>query len=229
MWLMEACRSIDINRLHKTGCLGPGWSGVWQWTRDGERVAWINLRAEMDRVHLSYRWRVTGGEFQDVEETVRIVRAPCRFGGSRPYFICPGTVNGVACGRRVAKLHGSGRYFLCRHCYRLAHASQSEADGTGRYGVRIRLGNASAAIQAWPRFSRKSQRACGSGPMRGCANKLSRRKWWPTNSSRSELNDCWRGSTTGNENGDFGDERTQAQPAADAGGTSRSAQPKIMA
>ena len=35
-------------------------------------------------------------------------------------------MNGIPCGRRVAKLHGSGRYFLCRHCYRLAHASQSE-------------------------------------------------------------------------------------------------------
>jgi hypothetical protein len=35
-------------------------------------------------------------------------------------------VNGLACGRRVAKLHASGRYFLCRHCYRLGHASQSE-------------------------------------------------------------------------------------------------------
>jgi hypothetical protein len=35
-------------------------------------------------------------------------------------------VNGTACGRRVAKLYGPGRYFLCRHCYRLAHASQSE-------------------------------------------------------------------------------------------------------
>jgi hypothetical protein len=61
-----------------------------------------------------------------VAETVRIVRKPCRFGGTRPYFICPGIVNGIACGRRVAKLHGPGRYFLCRHCYRLAHASQSE-------------------------------------------------------------------------------------------------------
>ena len=123
---VEACRSIDINRLHKTGCLRAGWAGGWQWMRDGERIAWINLRAEMDRVHLSYRWRVAGGEWKDVEETVRIVRAPCRFGGSRPYFICPGVVNGVTCGRRVAKLHGPGRYFLCRHCYRLAHASRSE-------------------------------------------------------------------------------------------------------
>ena len=59
-------------------------------------------------------------------ESVRIVSVPCRFGGTRPYFICPGVVNGVACGRRVAKLYGPGRYFLCRHCYRLAHASQSE-------------------------------------------------------------------------------------------------------
>ena len=31
-----------------------------------------------------------------------------------------------ACGRRVAKLYGPGRYFVCRHCYRLAYASQSE-------------------------------------------------------------------------------------------------------
>jgi hypothetical protein len=35
-------------------------------------------------------------------------------------------VNGVACGRHVAKLHLSGRYFLCRHCHRLGDASQSE-------------------------------------------------------------------------------------------------------
>ena len=70
--------------------------------------------------------RIAGGEWEDVAETVRIVRVPCRLGGARSYFICPGVVNGVACGRRVAKLHGPGRYFLCRHCYRLAHASQSE-------------------------------------------------------------------------------------------------------
>lgn len=70
--------------------------------------------------------RIGGGEWENVAETVRIVRVPCRFGGTRPYFICPGIVNGIICGRRVAKLHGAGRYFLCRHCYRLAYASQSE-------------------------------------------------------------------------------------------------------
>ena len=37
-----------------------------------------------------YRVRIAGGDWEDVEETVRIVRIPCRFGGTRPYFICPG-------------------------------------------------------------------------------------------------------------------------------------------
>lgn len=123
---VDACRSIDVSRLHKAGCLSTGWRGGWQWTRDGEKVASITLRAEADRLHLSYRVRIGGGEREDVTETVRIVRVPCRFGGARPYFICPGVVNGVGCGRRVAKLYGQGRYFLCRHCYRLVHASQGE-------------------------------------------------------------------------------------------------------
>ncbi len=137
---VEACRSIDVNRLNKTGCLRAGWTGGWQWTRDGERVAWINLRAEHDRLHLTYRMRTGSGEWEDVAETVRIICVPCRFGGERPYFICPGVANGIACGRRVAKLHGPGRYFLCRHCYRLAHASQSEGawDRTLRRANKIR-------------------------------------------------------------------------------------------
>jgi hypothetical protein len=124
---VETCRSINVNVLHKAGYLRPGWRGGWQWMHDGEKVASITLRAEADRLHLSYRVRIAGGEWEDVEERVRIVRVPCRFGGVRPYFICPGVVNGISCGRRVAKLHGPGRYFLCRHCYRLTHGSQSES------------------------------------------------------------------------------------------------------
>ena len=84
------------------------------------------MRAEENRLVLSYNYRHIGEEWQSVEEHVPIVRVPCRFGGTRPYFICPAVGNGVACGRRVAMLHGSGRFFLCRHCYRLAYASQRE-------------------------------------------------------------------------------------------------------
>jgi hypothetical protein len=138
---VESCRSLDVNRLHKAGCLATGWRGGWQWTRDGEQVASIDLYAEDDRVTLSYRVRIAGGEWEDVRESIDIVRVLCRFGGSRPYFLCPGVVNGIPCGRRVAKLYGPGRYFLCRHCYRLTYASQSEGtwDRTLRRANKIRM------------------------------------------------------------------------------------------
>jgi hypothetical protein len=125
---VEECRSLDVNRLHREGCLRPGWTGLWQWKRDGEEVASIGLRASEDKIQLMYRIRVGGEDWQDVAESVHIVRVPCRYGGTRPYFECPGVVNGRACGRRVAKLYGHSRYFLCRHCYRLVYASQSEGE-----------------------------------------------------------------------------------------------------
>jgi hypothetical protein len=123
---VEACRSIGVNRLHREGCLRAGSMASCQWSCDGDKVTPTNLRAEHDRLHLTYRVSIGGGEWEDVNETVRIVRVACRFGGARPYFVCPGVVNGTACSRRVAKLYGPGRYFVCRHCYRLAYASQSE-------------------------------------------------------------------------------------------------------
>lgn len=151
---VESCRTIDVNRLHREGCLSPGWCGGWQWSRDGEKVASINLRAEEDRLHLTYRVRIAGGDWEDVDETVRIVRIPCRYGGTRPYFICPGVVNGIPCGRRVVKLHGSEQYFLCRHCYRLAHASQSEGawDRALRRAnkIRVRLGGEPGMASPFP-------------------------------------------------------------------------------
>jgi hypothetical protein len=100
---VDACWWIDVNHLHRVGCLKPGSWGSLPWTRGGEQIASINLRAKVDRLHLTYRVSIAGGDWQDVSETVRIVRVACRFGGERPYFVCPGVVNGTACGRRVGK------------------------------------------------------------------------------------------------------------------------------
>ena len=174
--VVDACRSLDVNRLHREGCLQPGWWGAWQWTRRGGKLASITLRAEAGRLHLSYRVRI-GDEWEDVEETVRIVRAPCRFGGTRPYFICPGVVSGVACGRRIAKLFGSGRYFLCRHCYGLAYPSQREQPHERALrranNIRMRLGGDPGMLSPFPekpkgmhwhtfeRLSHRSRRAEG--------------------------------------------------------------------
>lgn len=163
---VESCRSIDVNRLHREGCLKDGWIGGWEWTRDGEKVASINLRTENDWLHLNYRYRIGASEWEHVAESVRIVRVRCRYGGARPFFICPGVVNGIGCGRRVAKLHGPGRYFLCRHCYRLAYASQREdaVDRAQRRAGKLRqrlggdLGSAAPFPQKPQRMWRRTYR-----------------------------------------------------------------------
>jgi hypothetical protein len=59
-------------------------------------------------------------------ETIPIVHLPCRFGGNRAYFICPGPGDGTDCGRRSTKLHLSARLFLCRRCNKLSYRSQYE-------------------------------------------------------------------------------------------------------
>jgi hypothetical protein len=46
----------------------------------------------------------------------------CNYGGRRAWLVCPV----VGCGRRVAILYGGG-IFACRHCFRLAYASQRES------------------------------------------------------------------------------------------------------
>ena len=46
---------------------------------------------------------------------------PCNLGGRRLWFRCPAR----GCGRRVAILFG-GSVFACRHCHKLAYASQRE-------------------------------------------------------------------------------------------------------
>jgi hypothetical protein len=99
-------RTLDVRRWAREGVLRPGYRGGWQWTREGETVASIQMRAEQDRVILIYRHRSGDAEWKDEH--------------------CPA----VGCGRRVAVLYGGG-IFACRHCYRLAYASSRE-DAGGR-------------------------------------------------------------------------------------------------
>ena len=54
---------------------------------------------------------------------VLLNRTPCRFGGERPWFICPAK----GCHRRVAILY-SGNIYACRHCHQLAYTSQRQTD-----------------------------------------------------------------------------------------------------
>jgi hypothetical protein len=93
---VESNLSIDVNRPHRAGYLRAGAVGTWRWTHDGERVASIYVRAEQERLRLTYRVRIGNGEWERVAEIVRIARVARHFGATRPYFVCPGAVNGIA-------------------------------------------------------------------------------------------------------------------------------------
>src|SRR4030095_12888048 len=114
---VESCRSIDVLDWHRRGYLrSPQWFS-WAWTRDGERVASINVESQPQSVPLKYRSHSYGEDGSDVEQRIAIAWTPCRFGGDRPWFVCSVSSSGVYCGRRLIKLYGAGRLFACPHCY----------------------------------------------------------------------------------------------------------------
>lgn len=117
-------RVLDVQRLQRDGLLTPGKSFGWNWIRDGETVASINVLAEIERVILNYRHRSSEGEWKSEEYPVSLDWTPCTYGGRRVWFLCPAS----GCGRRVAHLYGGG-IFACRHCYKLAYSSQRESNG----------------------------------------------------------------------------------------------------
>jgi hypothetical protein len=140
--------SIDIRRLRREGCLWPGHIGGLSWSRNGQSTGSISYRMETDRMVLSYRHQPNGGEWESVEQSVTFDRTPCNYGGSRTWFLCS------RCGRRVALLYGSGKYFLCRHCYGLAYMCQLEGrlDRVIRKlrGIRERMGGSPDLFQPLP-------------------------------------------------------------------------------
>ena len=122
---VDTCWELDANHLLPRGCLEPGQFSTCPLVLGNGGVVALNLRAEVGRLYLSwcspFSCRDDGGSSDGgSSEIIPFVRVPCRFGGSRPYFVCPG-ITAAGCGRRMIKLYLSRqqpgcRRFLCRHC-----------------------------------------------------------------------------------------------------------------
>lgn len=146
-------RWLDVMRLSRGGYLRAGLGFSVGWSRDGQLVASIGITVLADDA-LKFTYTLPppppGAERQAVQERVEIEWAPCRFGGSRPWFLCPG----AGCGRRVARLYQGPRYFLCRHCLSLAYESQREGDGNRALRraqrIRRRLGGSGSMAEPFP-------------------------------------------------------------------------------
>lgn len=131
--------ALDVRKVQRDGLLKPGHSFGWNWTRNGNTLASINIKVGTDSVTLDYRNRRHGGEWKAMSYPVPLNWTSCNYGGQRAWWLCPA----VGCGRRVAVLYG-GTVFACRHCQRLAYKSQNETPGDRAYrranALRDRLG-----------------------------------------------------------------------------------------
>ena len=128
----EDCLSLDVRRWQREGFLDPGRFFGWAWYREGRKVSSISVSVLRGAAKLSYSIGLEGRK-EDFRYTVPLTWTPCNFGGSRPWFVCPGVVEGVSCGRRVAKFYLKYHCFLCRYCHDLTYTSRQEK--TGWYGA----------------------------------------------------------------------------------------------
>lgn len=120
--------SLGVAMRDIRGRIFPGASGFLSWTWAGGNSSSIGFfvpRGDSATVTFHYCWR--GSE--NVQIPVRLQTTPMHFGGKRWWFTCPLIVNGVACNRRVGKLHlpPGARYFGCRKCHDLTYRSCQEA------------------------------------------------------------------------------------------------------
>ena len=134
---------LDIRKIQRARLLVPGRSFGWQWTRNDEKIASINLRTDYDapvsKVTLDYRTRPHGWEWKDMNYPVFVSWTGCNYGGQRVWWLCPAR----GCGRRVAVLYG-GSVYACRHCHKLTYLTQREQAhdraGSRADTIRKRLG-----------------------------------------------------------------------------------------
>lgn len=113
---LESWPALDILALRRDGLLEPGRAAVASWSlgRTVRSVAAVRCVTE----HL-LMVRFHAGE-EERDQPVRVTWTPCRFGGRRPWFVCPG------CDRRTVKLY-ERRVFACRRCLKLAHRSRQSS------------------------------------------------------------------------------------------------------
>jgi hypothetical protein len=152
---VESHNHLDVNNRSRKGLLEPGTRGRVSWSKGDDSLGFVSFELKDGFFVLDYRYRRNSSEqWEEVRYPVRLSWTPCNFGGSRPWFVCPGVVNGHYCGRRVAKLYGAGKYFLCRYCYDLTYESRKDGQKNRALHkcqrIRQRLGGSANMSEPFP-------------------------------------------------------------------------------
>jgi hypothetical protein len=146
--LLEHCQAIDVLSWKRLGYADSPKTFELTWPSDGDSADWLICVATRHSVTLYGQ-----GDFFDEAlcyQNVRFDWTACRFGGERPWFVCPG----ARCGRRVTKLYRLNSPFACRQCHRLAYASQyrpeDEKNMWRAHKIRKRLTGEGGAPDVFP-------------------------------------------------------------------------------
>jgi hypothetical protein len=137
----------------------PGVTGWKRWGDEDDPTAELKIYFESDAedadrvTHLRLEYTITDrwSDTWSGEEShpVAVEYTDCHFGGVRPWFRCPGVVDGDPCNRRVRKLYfpRGAKYWLCRECYDLQYLT-SRCSGDDVKMARFRYQRAFAKADA---------------------------------------------------------------------------------
>jgi hypothetical protein len=118
---LDEVKRLDVRWLHRQGYLQPWVHTTVTWTSRERPAGSISVAMQDGCFIVEYRYRTHGTEdWEPVRQIIALDWTRCTYGGTRPWFCCPG------CQRRVAILCGAGKWFLCRSCYQMPYTSQVE-------------------------------------------------------------------------------------------------------
>ena len=132
---VESCLTLSADKLTRDKMLAPGiWRGgtlTWTNTRTGKELSaagyevntmpgrppWLRLHYTVSRTKEAFDYKLG------------LTSSPTPWRTLRWFFVCPLSVGGRSCGRRVGKLYlpPGARYYGCRHCYDLTYTSCRES------------------------------------------------------------------------------------------------------
>lgn len=114
----SSCLSIDVTDLKKAGALEPGCQFTLQFGNQNGEMYGETEDAQVWFIYAILR----GDDYHDCVDCVPLSYTPARFGGDRPWFMCPY----VDCNKRVKKLYISTR-LGCRYCLSLSYQSKNDS------------------------------------------------------------------------------------------------------
>ena len=130
--IVEECRRLPIYFLKQSGLLKRSAKSVvsWKGISGVEKIEiFVRRSVGMTTVWLAYSINDPRSHKRRViNYAINLTSTECNYGGSRYWFVCPLTSNGVPCQRRVGVLYlpPNGSFFGCRHCYDLTYEARNE-------------------------------------------------------------------------------------------------------